>query len=167
MKSLLLARACLLVLCLALPGLAQNRFRPVYHVLKTTVQGGTAEVVTVQNPRSDGKQINILGVFVECSAACTWQVEMDGTTAVGGSAALMTPVKGTKRLDTSRAVVYSASNTASPRFSIGYSNSTTDPYPVSFGGMYSLPGDGTNSNFTVRMITNNVTAKIFIQYEEP
>ena len=167
MQSRVLLAAAVLLLGPAL-GQAQTfpaSFAPVYHALKTTVQSGTAEVLTLQNPMTNGKQVNIKGLFVSCALGCLFQVEMDGTAATGTA---VTPVKATKKLGTSRALVYSASTTTSPRFSISYTvPAGTAPYPLDFGGNYSLPGDGTSSNFTVRSLTTTGTITIFLQWQEP
>jgi len=140
-------------------------FPPVYHALKTTTMSGTAEVVTLQNPRTDGKPIAIDGIYVLCSAACNFQVEMDGTAATGTNLAR---IPATKILNTSRGVAFSASTSITPRFVIGYSvPAGAQPYPIEFDSDYQLPGNGTNSNFTVRMLTNTGTVTIFLKWREP
>lgn len=156
--------AVLAFLSLGIAG-GQNRFLPYYQTLRTTTLSGTAEVVSIVNPLNDGRQLNIRQAFVMCSAACDFQIEMDGSAPTGTALPI---VPGTKTLPASRATALRSSVTSSPRFTIPYSLPSSGTYPVSIGGSYSLPGDGSNSSFTVRMITTTgITVTIFVQWEEP
>jgi hypothetical protein len=162
-------RLFLLSLCIAYGLNAQGRFKPVYHILRSI---DSTTPLSIQNPLSDGSQVNILYAFVKCPSTADFQFEMDGTTAATGTNVSSFIVKGTKRLATSRTVAYQPSGSTSPRLTIPYSLPSAGTYPLPFvAGAYSLPsmttGDVVASNATIRITTPGVTCDAFVQWEEP
>ncbi len=151
-----------LVVALLLPiGSAQDPNTKRFAAYKATNLSGAAEVITIQQPATNGKVVRIEAVEVWGDGAFTATIERDGTAATGTALTPSVVTYGT--------VVANAFHTSD----VGVGTVITVKEvpanvitPIVFpGGLYLAP-TGTASNFTVRtsLITANV--KITIVWRE-
>jgi len=133
-----------------------------FSVFKATTLSGTAEVITLQQPASDGNFIRVEDVEVWCSVACDVTLERDGAAATGTA---LTPIvqitygtSTTNAFHTSDAGVGTVITTKTlPLNTI---------IPIVFnGGLYLAP-TSTGSNFTVRTSAITGDVKITIVWRE-
>lgn len=66
-----------LLILLSVPAFGQIS----YVAQKTTNLSAAAEVITIQQPSSGAKYVELKSLYVECSAACTVTLERDGNPA--------------------------------------------------------------------------------------
>lgn len=153
-----------LVAALLLPvavGTAQDPNTKRFAAFKATLLAATAEVITIQQPASDGKVVRIEAVEVWCDVACTATIERDGTAATTTALANSVITYGT-----AAANAFSASNVGVGTVITVKDIPANVITPVSFpGGLYLAP-TGTASNFTVRTSSITGNTKITLVWRE-
>ncbi len=146
----------ILAAVLLLPAsIAQDPNTKRFAAFKATSLAGAAEVITIQQPASDGKIIRIEAVEIWSDVACTATLERDGTAATGTA---ITPSVITYGSPSGNAFHTSdvGVGTVITIKEISANVITPVPFP---GGLYLAP-TGTASNFTVR--TSSITADVKI-----
>jgi hypothetical protein len=145
----------LLLLLAVLPIGAQTY---TYTASQTTVLAAAAEVVTIQAPGTAGSSIarliTLAGVSLNCSVACTINVERDGTAA---TTTAITAVPLNRLFPPAEAQVFKSSNVGA--------GTVVASYPIAAGGTLSLDFTGKAlstgaDNLTFR--TNSITGTVVI-----
>lgn len=129
-----------------------------YAATKATSLSGAAEVVTVQQPAATAATVRFVGVSIDCTVACTYTIERNGTAA---SSTTLTTVALLAGSAASKALAWSSSNvgtgTVIYRGQIAAGGGQTIP----LSGVV-LSGVGTTKNVTIR--TNSITGDVKINF---
>jgi len=150
-----------LLVAIALPLRPAATFDPIYNASKTTVLSGGTEVITIQNPNNKGVKMSVRGVYVKCSVPCDFTLERDGTAATTTALAFD---RGSKASPAPVGVAFSASNAGTGVFKWPYTSGPSG-LSVPLTGV-DLPGDGSNSNFSVRIAALTGTVFVLTQWGE-
>lgn len=126
-----------------------------YSANKTTSLSGAAEVVTVQQPAS-GKLIEFVGVSVDCTVACAFTIERNGTAATTTS---LTVVNVNPSETSPTAVAFSGSNSTGGTVIGRYSLAAGGAAVIDLRAV-KIQATHVNKNLTIR--TNSITGTVDI-----
>lgn len=150
------------LLAVLLPTAALGQIQMVAQ--KTTVLSSAAEVITVQQPATGTRLVKFLSAYIDCSVACTVQLERNGTAA---SSTTLVPLNVNPGESTPVATGWSSSNVGT--------GSVIQVTSISAGGyqVYDLTGinlkpinNFTGQNFTLRTSSISGTVHITILWTE-
>lgn len=150
----------LFLLALVLVGSSWGQL--TYTVSKTTTLSSSAEVVTVQQPATGAMVVKFISAYIDSTAACTITIERSGTAATTTS---LTPVG----LSSNQAA---ATTTAYYSSDVGTGSVMTRASIPAGGSIvvdltrFTMSGNGTSKNLTVRTGTCSGTVDIVITYTE-
>ena len=161
MRSQILVRTLLVLGLLAANGVLVAGDGDSYGVYKETSLSATAEVITVQQPPSPTKTIQMSGASVYCEVECTFTVERDGAAATTTSATVVALSRfnpeGTAR-------VYHTSNVGAGTTLVKHTVPAGTTFVVDLSAIRIDRTPGAN----VSIRTNSIigVARIFTQWEE-
>lgn len=137
-------------------------FAQKYFVKRTAVVSGAGEVITIVNPATDRTKLAVRSVYVLCSASCDFSIERDGATPAGSTLAVQ---KKTSAVGAAVATAFYASSVGSGTSINDYSIFGPGAQAISIADV-DLPGNGVNSNFTVRLATFTGKYTIYVDWEQ-
>lgn len=129
-----------------------------YAATKATTLAAAAEVVTIQQPAATAATVRFVGVYLDCSVACTYTLERNGTAA---SATTLTTVSLNAGSAASKALAWSGSNAGAGTVLFRGSLPAGGGVTLNLSGIV-LSGVGTTKNVTLR--TNSITGDVKIDF---
>jgi len=133
-----------------------------YTVTYSATLSATAGIVTVQQPATGSRNVQLVWASVFCSVTCYYTMERDGT-AAANTAATVNKINPDARAAT--ATVFTASDVGSGTVLGHYGNVG--------GGLQSfnledktLHGNGTATNFTIRITALSGDVKVVMAWKE-
>lgn len=155
-------RRLLLLLALALPLAGQiNSFSAT---TGDVVLAGAGTAFTIQQPATNGKQVQLIAAVVYCSVACSATQSQNGTAATATAGT----ITGTLPLPTtpSSATVWTASNVGGGT-AVGpiYHLAATQTITLTLAGM-TMGNTGTATNYSITISSITGTANIAVFWSE-
>lgn len=138
-------------------------FGQVYVVQKTTVLAAAAEVITIQQPASGARQVTFISAYFDCSAACTFTLERNGTPASTTTLAVRNVNPGETVAATT---AFSASNVGTGTVIGSYNCPNSCSVSIDLTGIVFSQVNGTNANLTLRSGSVTGTVDIMLKYSE-
>lgn len=131
---------------------------PKYIVYKETTLSSAAEVITIQQPATGAKIVNVTDAYIYCSVACNPTVEINGTPATTTSLAV---IAGGSLQQPSAVTAWSGSNVGVGTVVSKIPVPAGTAFPLDMTGLQ-LSGPGTSKNITIR--TDAITGTVRIQF---
>lgn len=135
-------------------------FGQVYVVQKTTALTASAEVITVQQPATGARQVNFIAAYFDCSSACSFTLERNGTAASSTSLAVRNVNPGETVAATT---AFSASNVGTGTVLGAYNCPNSCSVSIDLTGIVFSQVNGTGANLTLR--SNSITATVDITFK--
>jgi hypothetical protein len=129
-----------------------------YVAYKETSLSSSAEVITIQQPSSGGRNIFLADAFIYCSVVCNPQIEMNGT---GATTTPLTVALGSNTLQSATATAFSASNVGSGTVLAKFALTAGQNQPIDLTGLQ-LHGNSIANNISIR--TDAITGTVRIQF---
>lgn len=124
---------------------------------KTTTLSGAAEVITIQQPSSASKKVDLLTAYVDCSVACTVTLERNGNPATSTT---LTPQAVNPGEGTVTATAWSSSNVGTGTVLSVISLTAGASVIYDLAGMNFSNKNNRGENFTIR--TSSITGDVHI-----
>lgn len=135
-----------------------------YVVQKTTVLAAGAEVITVQQPATSARQVTFISAYFDCSVACSFTLERNGTAASSTTLAVRNVNPGETTASTT---AWSASNVGTGTVIGGYNCTAACSVSIDLTGIaFPQGGSTTATNLTLRSSSITGTVDIIIKYSE-
>lgn len=139
-------------------------FAQLYTVSKQTVLSAATEVVTIQQPASSARQVSFISAYFDCSVACTFTLERNGTAATSTTLAVNNINPGETAASTT---AWSASNVGTGTVLATYNCTAACSIAIDLSGIiFSQSGSTTGTNLTLRSSTITGTVDIIFKYGE-
>ena len=134
-----------------------------YVVQKTTVLAAGAEIITVQQPASSARQVTFISAYFDCSVACSFTLERNGTAASSTTLAVRNVNPGETAASTT---AWSASNVGTGTVLAGYNCTAACSVAIDLTGVVFAQANGTGTNLTLRSSSITGTVDIIFKYSE-
>jgi len=131
-----------------------------FTVRKQTVLAAGAEVVTVQQPSTGAKLVRFIGAYFDCSVACSFTLERNGSAATSTALAVNNLNPGEQPPTTT---AWSASNVGTGSVIWSYNCAAACSVPIDLTGLQFGSGGGTGTNLTLR--SNSITGTVDIAFK--
>jgi hypothetical protein len=138
-------------------------FGQVYAVRKQTVLAGTAEVITIQQPATLARQVTFISAYFDCSVACSFTLERNGTAATSTTLAVNNVNPGETAAATT---AWSASNVGVGTVLASYNCPGACSIAIDLTGVTFAQVNGTGVNLTLRSSSITGTVDIIFKYSE-
>lgn len=149
----------LTVLLLTIPLSAQ-----VYSVRKQTALTAATEVVTIQQPATNARQVTFISAYFDCSVACSFTLERNGTAATA-TALTVNNVNPGETLPSTTA--WSGSNVGTGTILASYNCPSSCSIAIDLTGVvFAQGGSTTATNLTLRSSSITGTVDILFKYSE-
>lgn len=134
-----------------------------YTVRKNTVLAGTAEVVTVQQPATGARYVSFNSAYFDCSVACFFTLERNGTAASSTTLAVNNLNPGESAATTT---AWSGSNVGTGTVIASYNCTAACSVSIDLTGTVFQQVNGTGVNLTLRSSSITGTVDIIFKYTE-
>lgn len=134
-----------------------------YMVHKQTALTSAAEVVTIQQPSSGSKRVIFLSAYFDCSVACSFTLERNGTAA---SATTLTVNNLNLGETPPTTTAWSGSNVGNGTVLATYTCAAACSLPIDLTGLVFPPSNSTATNVTLRSSSITGTVDILFKYQE-
>ena len=149
----------LLILTLSV-GICQAQ---VYTAAKNTALTTAAEVVTIQQPATGSRQVTFISVYFDCSVACQFTLERNGTAASSTSLA----VKNVNPNETAPSSVAWSSSNVGVGTTIGiYNCASACALSIDLTGVAFSQGSTAGTNITMRSNSITGTVDVIFKFKE-
>lgn len=136
----------------------------VYTVRKNTALSSAAEVVTIQQPATLARQVTFISAYFDCSVACSFTLERNGTAATSTTLAV-TNVNPEETAASTKA--WSGSNVGTGTVIASYNCTAACSVSIDLTGiMFPQNGSTTATNLTLRSSAITGTVDIVFKYSE-
>lgn len=135
----------------------------VYVARKQTVLTAAAEVVTIQQPTSASRQVTFIGAYFDCSVACSFTLEVNGTPATTTTLAVnnVNPVE-----TVAKSTAFSASNVGTGTVLFSYNCANACSQSIDLTGIVFAQGSSNITNLTLRSSSITGTVDIGFKFSE-
>lgn len=138
-------------------------FGQTYLVRKNTSLTTAAEVVTIQQPATGARQVTFISAYFDCSVACTFTLERNGTAASSTTLAVNNVNPGESAATTT---AWSASNVGTGTVLQSFGCQAACNISIDLTGFSFAQVNGTGVNLTLRSSSITGTVNIFFKYTE-
>lgn len=138
-------------------------FGQIYTVRKNTSLTATAEIVTIQQPATGARYVTFISAYFDCSVACSFTLERNGTAASSTTLAVNNINPGETTVATT---AWSASNVGTGTVLASYNCTAACSVSIDLTGVVFQQVNGTGTNLTLRSSSITGTVNIIFKYSE-